>query len=54
MRADTLAHAILLGTATGEHEVQPRVALARRHKRLGQQLGALLAGDPSRIQDVHR
>ena len=50
--ADAHAQALLLGAAAGEDEVQARVAAARVEERVGEQVGALLDGEASGVEDV--
>ena len=47
-----VAQLLLLGAAAGEHQVQPRVALARSEKRVRQQVDAFLLGQASDVEDV--
>ena len=44
MLAEALAQVLLLGTAAGEAEVQARIAGACGQEGVGEQVGALLAG----------
>ena len=48
MLAEALAQRVLLGAAAGEAQVQARVALAGGEEGVGEQVGALLAGQPAR------
>ena len=50
MLAEALAQRVLLGAAAGQAEVQARVALARGEEGVGQQVGALLAGQPPGVE----
>ena len=52
MLAEALAQRLLLRTAAGEHQVQARVARAGGLEGVGQQLHALLLGQPTRVEDV--
>ena len=42
----------LLGAATGEQQVQPRVGRARPQEALGEQVDALLAGEAAGVEDL--
>src|SRR6185437_12645080 len=52
MNASALAQQSLLGTAAGQHQMQPRVAPVGLQERIGQQLDSLLPAQPPRIQHV--
>lgn len=51
MLAQTLAQHRLLRTAPREHQVEPRVPDARREERIGEEIRALLAGEPPRVEN---
>jgi hypothetical protein len=48
--AQALAQRVLLGAAAGQAQVQARVSLARGEEGVGQQIGALLAGQPAGVE----
>ena len=53
MAPEPRAQRVLLGPAAGEHEVQPRVARAGGEEGVGQQVDALLLGQPAGVEDAH-
>ena len=51
-RPKARAQGVLLGAATSQHQVQPRIAPAGGLERVRQQVDALLLGQPARVQNV--